>query len=130
MRLGEDYELYSRALALGAKLLLVPAMGYVSVVRTNSLSGRHSEVDLRHLRDCDLELLALPNLGRDDRKALRQHYLSIDCRLQWRLLILAVKQRNIRKVMATLARPMPVPLYLFRQLTEQFILRVGRKLKS
>ena len=33
MRLGEDFEFYARTLALGARLLLIPAQGYVSVVR-------------------------------------------------------------------------------------------------
>jgi succinoglycan biosynthesis protein ExoU len=129
MHLGEDYELYARALALGAKLLLVPAQGYVSVVRANSLSGCHSEEDLRNLRDCNRGLAALPRLNAEDKKALRRHYLNTDCRLQWRLLILAVKQRSLKQALATFLRPMPVPLYLLRQLLEQVILRVGRKLR-
>jgi hypothetical protein len=36
MRLGEDYELYARALALGARFLLLPPQGYVSVDRPGS----------------------------------------------------------------------------------------------
>lgn len=51
MRLGEDYELYTRALAHGARLVVAPAQGYISV-RAGSLSARHSENDLMHLRDC------------------------------------------------------------------------------
>ena len=46
MRLGEDYELYARSLALGARMVLIPAQGYVSVVRPNSLSGNHSINDV------------------------------------------------------------------------------------
>ena len=128
MRLGEDYELYARALALGAKLLLVPAQGYVSVVRAQSLSGNHSEEDLRQLRDCDENLMTLPRLNTADKQALRKHYLSIDCRLQWRLLILAVKERKGRKALASFLRPLPVPLYLLRQLLEQIILRAGKRM--
>jgi len=130
MRLGEDYELYARALALGAKLLLVPAQGYVSVVRADSLSGCHSEDDLLQLRDCNRALSALPRLTAEDKRALRQHALSVDCRLQWRLLILAVKQRSMRKAFVTFLRPLPVPVYLLGQLLEQLILRVGRRLRG
>jgi succinoglycan biosynthesis protein ExoU len=128
MRLGEDFELYARALALGARLLLVPAQGYVSVMRPGSLSGRHTEQDLLHLRDCGDPLAALP-LGAADRDALRQHYLSVDCRLQWRLLILAVKKRDPRAALAAFLRPWPVPRYLLRQLASQCFLRVfpGKK---
>lgn len=129
MRLGEDYELYARALGLGATLLLVPAQGYVSVVRANSLSGCHSEEDLRQLRDCNIGLAALPRLNAEDKKALRRHYLDTDCRLQWRLLILAVKQGNPKQILATFLRPLPVPLYLLGQLLEQVILRGGRRLR-
>jgi len=130
MRLGEDYELYARALALGAKLRLVPAQGYVSVVRPSSLSGRHTEEDLCQLRNCDEALAALPGLSVHDKQVLRQHYLNTDCRLQWRLLILAVKQRNLCMGLQTFFRPMPVPVYLLRQLLEQLTLRIGRKIKA
>lgn len=129
MRLGEDYELYARALALGARFALVPAQGYVSVVRDNSLSSCHSEEDLLHLRDSTQMLAALPGLGAAERKALRRHFLSVDCRLQWRLLILAVKQRNPAACLATFLRPLPVPFYLAVQLAEQGVIRLGRRLR-
>lgn len=127
MRLGEDYELYARALAHGARLLLVPAQGYVSVTRKNSLSAKHSERDLLHLRDCDNGLLKIPSLSKKDRAALRQHYLNIDCRLQWRLLITAVKQRNVAAALRTFMRPYPVPLHNMQMLMEQAYLRTFRR---
>jgi succinoglycan biosynthesis protein ExoU len=128
LRLGEDYELYARALAHNARLVIVPAPGYVSVVRPDSLSGRHTESDLLHLRDCDLALHAITDLKAEDHAALRRHYLSVDCRLQWRLLINAVKERNARAALATFMRPMPVPLYLLTQLKNEFFARLARKL--
>ncbi len=128
MRLGEDYELYARALALGARLLIVPEPGYISVVRANSLSSRHSPADLLHFRDCDQALSQLPNLTAQDKSDLRHHYLDVDCRLQWRLLIEAVKQRDLHKVLASFTRPWPVPLYLLARLTEQIVIRSARKL--
>ncbi len=127
MRLGEDYELYTRALAHGARLLLLPAQGYISVVRPNSLSSLHSERDLQNLRDCDDALGNIKALNADEKKALHQHYLSVDCRLQWRLLINAVKQKNIGAALKCFMRPWPVPAFLAGQLYEQFKLRVFKR---
>jgi len=123
MRLGEDYELYARALAMGGRLLLVPAQGYVSVIRLHSLSGRHSETDLLHLRDCDHALMKIEHLSPVDKQAIRQHYLSIDCRLQWRLLIIAIKNRKMGDIISTFLRPFPVPWYLVKQLALEVYIR-------
>ena len=116
MRLGEDYEFYARALGNGGRLLLVPAQGYVSVVRQNSLSGRHTIDDLRNLRDCDHQLLQDFPLNKRGQRALRRHYLSVDCRLQWRLLIVAVKRKDLVACLRCFLRPWPVPAYLLKQL--------------
>jgi succinoglycan biosynthesis protein ExoU len=126
LRLGEDYELYARALACGARMFLVPERGYVSVMRPNSLSGTHSIEDLRKLRDCDDSLASLPELTEEDRKALRQHYLSVDCRLQWRLLIEAVKQRDLRGCLTSFRRPHPIPSYLLSKLSRELAQRTGK----
>ena len=130
MRLGEDFELYARSLALGAKMVILPAQGYVSVVRESSLSSTHSEYDLLQLRECDSQLLTDLNLSNDEQHALRAHYLSIDCRLQWRNLILAVKDRNIIAAIKCFIRPLPVPLYLIGQLWEQVQVRIFKTKKS
>ena len=127
LRLGEDYELYARSLAAGARLLLIPAQGYVAVVRPHSLSGLHSEDDLLRLRDCDRALARLPGLTAAGRQALRRHYLSVDCRLQWRLLINAVKQRDLRAGLGTFFRPYPVPFYLMGKLLGQLVERGQRR---
>jgi succinoglycan biosynthesis protein ExoU len=130
MRLGEDFELYTRALAAGARLWIIPEQGYVSVVRASSLSGKHSEHDLRYLRDCTAAIAHDFSLQASEQEALRAHYESIDCRLQWRLLILAVKQRKLRTALACFLRPWPVPLVLCQQLFEQLLLRSGLKAKK
>jgi len=131
MRLGEDYELYTRALAHGAKMILMPAQGYVSVVRLNSLSAKHSEHDLLQLRNCNLELEKISGLSATEKAALHQHFLSVDCRLQWRLMINAVKARNPVAVLKCLLRPWPVPAYVLGKLWEQFAIRVlGRPEKQ
>ncbi len=105
MRLGEDYELYAHALAMRAKLYIFPEQGYVSVVRSTSLSSHHSVTDLRHFRDCDLAISKLPGLSYGEKAALHQHYLSVDCRLQWRLLINATKKKDIRSAISTFFKP-------------------------
>lgn len=73
LRLGEDYDLYARALAAGARFKLVDSCGYGARVRADSLSGRHRTDDLRRLADADLSLLALPGLPADARAQLRRH---------------------------------------------------------
>lgn len=73
LRLGEDYELYVRALAAGARFKLVDTCGYGATVRADSLSGRHRTEDLKRLADADLSLLALPGLPADATRQLRSH---------------------------------------------------------
>ena len=127
MRLGEDFELYARALAMGARFLLVPLQGYVSILRANSLSGQHSEIDLLNLRESDRALEDDLSLSPSGIAALRKHYLSVDCRLQWRLLIAAVKRRDLWAALASFCRPYPVPFYLIGKLLEQAYLRTAGK---
>lgn len=122
MRLGEDYELYARSLALGARLLLIPPTGYVSVEREGSLSRNHSETDLRRLRDCDIDLANLRDYTAAERRALTRHYASVDQRLQWRRLITAVKTRNAAAALSTF-HSRDAALYLAARLAEQVWLR-------
>ncbi len=126
LRLGEDYEFYARALARGARMVLLPPRGYVAVERAGSLSGSHSEDDLRRLRDCDRGLAALRPLSAGERRALRQHAASVDSRLQWRLMINAVKARDVIGALRTFTS-WEVGSYLIARLAEQAWLRsVGR----
>ncbi|MDX8444401.1 glycosyltransferase family 2 protein [Mesorhizobium captivum] len=73
LRLGEDYELYARAVACGARFKIIKSCGYGAIVRADSLSGRHRTQDLKRLADADLALLALGNLPEGSRAALRRH---------------------------------------------------------
>lgn len=122
LRLGEDYEFYARALALGANFRVGGPAGYVSVERPGSLSKAHSENDLERLRDCDDALAAVRPLSRAERRALRRHWHSVDCRLQWRRLISAVKARDPVAAAKTFRSPQAA-IYLAARLTEQAILR-------
>jgi succinoglycan biosynthesis protein ExoU len=129
LRLGEDYEMYARALALGAQFMLTPPTGYVSVERAGSLSRHHGEDELRSLRDCDEELALIRPLRPAERRALTRHTRSVDCRLQWVRLIRAVKTRDISTALSTLRSP-PVALYLAARLAEQVWVRTARSVRS
>ncbi|WP_395645019.1 glycosyltransferase family 2 protein [Terricaulis sp.] len=118
MRLGEDYEFYARALALGARFLVTAPAGYVSVEREGSLSKAHSEADLRHLRDCDDALRTIRPLAPQERRALDRHWRHVDCRLQWRRLISAVKARDTRAALSAFHTPAS-SVYLAARLAEQ-----------
>lgn len=73
MRLGEDYDLYVRALAAGARYKVIEHCGYGAIIRKNSLSGRHRTVDLRRFYEADEAIMADPGLGQEARVALRRH---------------------------------------------------------
>lgn len=126
LRLGEDYVLYVRLLALGARLGLCRPMGYVAVERADSLSGRHRIEDLRALRDRDHELAALRPLTATERRAFRAHYVSLDKRLQWRRLIEAIKAREPATALSTLTS-IPVTVSLAQNLWSQLLVRSGLK---
>jgi succinoglycan biosynthesis protein ExoU len=129
LRLGEDYEIYARALALGARFVLTPPAGYVSVERSGSLSRDHGEEELRRLRDCDAELALIRPLRQSERRALARHTTSVDCRLQWVRLISAVKAKHVSKALSAFRSP-PVALYLAARLAEQVWLRGAGSIRS
>jgi len=124
LRLGEDYALYARALALRARFLVIPAEGYASLVRADSISGRHDKRDLERLRDSDLELTVSRTLTSRERRALKKHYLSVDCRVQWLTVIEAFKSRRYAQFLAAFCRSPEVSLFLMIRLFEQVCQRV------
>jgi succinoglycan biosynthesis protein ExoU len=73
LRLGEDYELYARAMACGARFKVIRSCGYGATVRADSLSGRHATGDLKRLADADLALLEIAGLPESSRAALETH---------------------------------------------------------
>ena len=83
MRLGEDYDLYARALSLGARMRLIPWTGYVSIMRGNSLSLNHGRSELAALEDSDNRLLASAKLSAPDAKLVEQHRFSTRSRIVW-----------------------------------------------
>jgi succinoglycan biosynthesis protein ExoU len=130
LRLGEDYALYARALALGAKFLVTPALGYVSQPRPDSLSARHTKRDLEKLRDVDKELASITSLSDRDRRALRGHYRSVDSRVQWLGVIDAFKRRDPTGFLWPFARSPEVSFFLARKLFEEAFQRSGKWLSQ
>jgi succinoglycan biosynthesis protein ExoU len=129
LRLGEDYALYTRALAAGARFRIVPAAGYVSVLRPGSLSGSHSKQDLERLRDFDLTLAGLEHLSAEERAAIREHYHSLDARVQWLEVIEAVKARSVRRFVKAYSRSRTVSRFLSARLAEQLYHRTARRFR-
>jgi succinoglycan biosynthesis protein ExoU len=84
MRLGEDYDLYARALAKGARYKVIHNCGYGAVVRPNSLSGRHRTNDLKRLYEADRSILASPDLSLQAAAVLRQHESHIRAKYELR----------------------------------------------
>lgn len=80
LRLGEDYALYARALALGARFVLAPAPGYAALLRSDSLSVAHRTADLAALGRADEQLLAEFDLAPRERRALLRHRASVRTR--------------------------------------------------
>lgn len=129
IRLGEDYDLYLRALVCGARFRVVSAQGYIYVQRADSISGNHGEEDLRRLREVDRRVLGMPGLDRGARAALSNHYRSVDCRFQWRRVIRAFKERKPGEIAGAFTRSPQVSLYLLGKLGEQVVVRLGRQLR-
>jgi succinoglycan biosynthesis protein ExoU len=123
LRLGEDFALYTRALAAGAVFRVVPARTYASIVRSGSISGQHTKMDLERLRDSSRSLGQLPRLTGRERALLRTHYEAIDARIQWLNVIDAVKRRSIAAFLPPFFVRWTTSVYLAGRLWEQVVLR-------
>lgn len=94
-RLGEDFLLYTRSLALGARMKVVPSCGYAALVRSNSLSSQHRIEDLAALLNGSRAILAELPLSPDDRHALEQHAASIERKVHHREVLRMRGERGI-----------------------------------
>jgi succinoglycan biosynthesis protein ExoU len=84
LRLGEDYDLYVRALLKGARYKIVHGCGYGAVVRSDSLSGKHRTDDLRRLYEADRAILASQPMTNEAAAKLRRHERHIRGRYELR----------------------------------------------
>jgi succinoglycan biosynthesis protein ExoU len=121
LRLGEDFILYAKALALGARFRIVEACGYVAVERSDSLSGRHTAADLRNLAAASAALSALP-LPRDQAAALREHHRHVRAKQALREFLDAKRAKGILGGAAALARsPASTPYVLATAVADKLV---------
>jgi succinoglycan biosynthesis protein ExoU len=110
LRLGEDYELYVRALARGGRYKLIHSCGYGAVVRADSLSGRHRTGDLKRLYEADRAILRSERLDPAAEAAIRRHERHVRGRYELRH-FLDIKSNSglLAAGMHGLARPLALP---------------------
>jgi succinoglycan biosynthesis protein ExoU len=110
LRLGEDYDLYARALVNGARYKIVHGCGYGAVVRPDSLSGSHRTLDLKRLYEADQAILAAPGLPKESAAALRRHERHIRGRHELRRFLDIKAEAGIwRAGLYALANPFAMP---------------------
>lgn len=110
LRLGEDYDLYARALLKGARYKVVHGCGYGAVVRADSLSGRHRTADLKRLYEADRAILALPDARGTAEAALLRHERHMRARYELRHFLDIKAERGLARAgLHALARPAALP---------------------
>lgn len=77
VRLGEDFVLYAKAMARGARFILSQRCGYIAIERAGSLSGQHRTADLEALHEASLRIGDESGLSRAERSLLAAHAASI-----------------------------------------------------
>ena len=108
LRLGEDYDLYARALAKGARFKLIRTCGYGALLRPNSLSRRHSTADLSRFCEADDGITAL--CSAEQRAVVRRHQRKIRARYELRR-FLDVKSSSgmLAAIMHAIRNPSALP---------------------
>jgi succinoglycan biosynthesis protein ExoU len=110
LRLGEDYALYARMLARGARFIQIFTCGYVAIERALSLSGSHRTADLRALLQSDSELLGSFGLSRNEREIVTQHANQIALKLLLRGFLDTKRSDGLLKAIGNnLSPPMAIP---------------------
>jgi len=127
LRLGEDYELYARAILNGARFKLISACGYVAVEHAGSLSHRHGAADLAALAAADLRLIdESVVLGVDAKRPLLAHYKNLKQKLDYRLMLDAKRCSDWRGVFTTLFSSPSTTVYILAEMLRASIPIIGR----
>jgi succinoglycan biosynthesis protein ExoU len=125
MRLGEDYDLYARALSLGARMRLIPWAGYVSVMRGNSLSLNHGRKELAALEASDDRLLASGLLSQADAATVQRHRFTTRSRLAWIDFMAALKGGKPFNALGVVLKDVRQAPYLMRGFVRMVAGRFG-----
>jgi succinoglycan biosynthesis protein ExoU len=124
LRFGEDYDLYVRALAAGARYKVIHSCGYGAVVRGNSLSSRHRTDDLKRLYETDQVVLKDKRLAPAARKSIREHEAHVRARYELRHFLDVKSQSGAGAAIAyVLGKPSALPAIaagIFNDKTERF----------
>jgi succinoglycan biosynthesis protein ExoU len=110
MRLAEDYELYARSLALGARWAVTDPTGYIAVSQEGSLSRSYPTPAIGAIISADEALRRLPGLSADERRAIGEHLQHTRIDFAWRLMIDAVRSRSLPMAIRALLQPPSVML--------------------
>ena len=127
MRLGEDFDLYARALLSGARFGLVDPQGYWAYETPGSLSKQHKAAVLEQVYRADKRLLANHPLTGEDRAALLAHMRLSLRKWVWVRMIEAVKARDPVTFAACWASPPHVWAELTTKLWAHFQAKSVRK---
>lgn len=121
LRFAEDFAFYLDCLGAGGRFFLLRRPLYRYRLRGDSLTAQHSIEDLRRLQQVDRRLLQRGNPAATPafRDALRRHRRSIDQRLQWRLVIEAVKRHDWAAALRAGVKGPHVFTYVSRQLAAE-----------
>ena len=124
LRLGEDYDLYARALTKGARYKIIHSVGYGAVVRGDSLSGSHRTIDLKRLYEADRAILAKADLPPQARALIAQHEQHIRGRYELREFLDIKRQSGAKAALLhALGRPAAIGAIasgIFADKTERF----------
>ncbi|MBX7483655.1 glycosyltransferase family 2 protein [Qipengyuania qiaonensis] len=108
LRLGEDFILYVRALAAGARFKLCDHCGYVAVERTDSLSARHRTEDLERLAQAAWQVHGTLPAG-PAREALGVHNRALEAKARHRRLL---DDKAEIGIVRSIARSLLAPRYV------------------
>jgi len=95
VRLGEDFVLYCRAMALGARFMLSLPCGYIAIEHAGSLSGRHSVADLEAFLAATRTIADSGRIFPEERRMLARHHASIERKIRHRKFLETKRERGI-----------------------------------
>ena len=100
MRFQEDYELYTRMMANGARFCLTDPKGYVAVHRQGSLSYSQKAIDFERVVTVDKLLLARDTLPPLERRAVQAHLREAEAEGCWWRAIEGVREHKPLKFLS------------------------------
>ncbi|MEM9739348.1 MAG: glycosyltransferase family 2 protein [Pseudomonadota bacterium] len=125
MRLGEDFDLYGRALVEGVSFGMVDPRGYYAFNTPGSLSKRHRADDLRAFWSASRTLYHSPGISDAARSLLKEHVLGAHTRWAWVRLIEAKHKRDPFDALGAFLAPPKVVADLLGHVGEH--IRRGRR---